>query len=227
MMLSCKHQSLAWQAGAPSDQSKSESSSLDAGWKPFRTLPLGPSMRSSFSTASTFGTTVPLAMSCSSRRHVSKSSTPPNPSNPTTRSTVLPLRKHTRHGSILMSSLTVKKGASGALILMNLVSKCLRASSTRCLSMILQRSKSRWKKWHTTASVLVTTSRKSASVTSVSCPCPLRCICTRFSCSDLSCSMRSSCNFCSSSSSFISSPMLYTGAELPAFASASAASISF
>ena len=52
-------------------------------------------------------------------------------------------------------------GLTGADNLMKRVSKYLRARIAKCLSRILQRSKSRWKKWQTTRSALVTTSRKS------------------------------------------------------------------
>ena len=49
---------------------------------------------------------------------------------------------------------------------MKRVSKNFLQSRARCLSMMRQRSKSRWKKWATTQGALVTTSRKAPSSTS-------------------------------------------------------------
>lgn len=56
---------------------------------------------------------------------------------------------------------------TGADTLMNLASKYFLAKIARCLSSSLHRSKSRWKKWQMTLSVLVTASRKSPAATHV------------------------------------------------------------
>lgn len=91
-----------------------------------------------------------------------------------------------------------------ALSLINRVFKCFLAKDSRCLSMILHRWKSGWKKWQTVNSVLVTVSKNSASAISVSLPWPLDNI-SDFSVflsnSSFSCSSRSACIFCSSGSS--------------------------